>query len=78
VTLELVKMASLLLSKTVRIKMYRIKTLPVVSYGCETWFLTLSEEHKVRVLENRMLKTIRDQDAHGNRVVEETAQRSVS
>jgi hypothetical protein len=29
-----------LLSKNIRIKIYRIITLPVVLYGCETWFLT--------------------------------------
>jgi hypothetical protein len=30
--------------------------LPVVLYGCETWFLTLREEH--RLFENRVLKRI--------------------
>jgi hypothetical protein len=29
--------------------------LPVVLYGCETWFLTLREEHRLRVFENRVL-----------------------
>jgi hypothetical protein len=29
--------------------------LPVVLYGCETWSLTLREERKLRVFENRML-----------------------
>jgi hypothetical protein len=29
--------------------------LPVVLYGCETWSLTLREEHRLRVFENRML-----------------------
>jgi hypothetical protein len=32
--------------------------LPVVLYGCETWSLTLREEHKLRVFENRVLKRI--------------------
>jgi hypothetical protein len=32
--------------------------LPVVLYGCETWFLTLREEHKLRVFENRVLKRL--------------------
>jgi hypothetical protein len=27
--------------------------LPVVLYGCETWSLTLREERRLRVLENR-------------------------
>jgi hypothetical protein len=32
--------------------------LPVVVYGCETWSLTLREEHRLRVFENRMLRRI--------------------
>jgi hypothetical protein len=32
--------------------------LPVVLYGCETWFLTLREEHRLRVFENRVLRRI--------------------
>jgi hypothetical protein len=32
--------------------------LPVVLYGCETWSLTLREEHRLRVFENRVLKRI--------------------
>jgi hypothetical protein len=32
--------------------------LSVVLYGCETWFLTLKEEHKLRVFENRVLRRI--------------------
>jgi hypothetical protein len=32
--------------------------LPVVLYGCDTWSLTLREEHRLRVLENRMLRRI--------------------
>jgi hypothetical protein len=30
--------------------------LPVVLYGCETWSLTLREEHRLRVLENKVLR----------------------
>jgi hypothetical protein len=33
-------------------------TLPVVLYGCETWSPTLSEEHRLRVFENRVLRRI--------------------
>jgi len=33
-------------------------TLPVVTYGCETWSLTLREEHRLRVFENRVLRRI--------------------
>jgi hypothetical protein len=32
--------------------------LPVVLYGCENWFLTLREEHRLRVFENRVLRRI--------------------
>jgi hypothetical protein len=32
--------------------------LPVVLYGCETWSLTVREEHKLRVCENRVLRRI--------------------
>jgi len=32
--------------------------LPVVLYGCETWSLTLREERKLRVFENRVLRRI--------------------
>ena len=36
--------------------MYRTIILPVVLYGCETWSLTLSEKHRLRVFENRVLR----------------------
>jgi hypothetical protein len=32
--------------------------MPVVLDGCEIWSLTLREEHRLRVLENRMLRRI--------------------
>jgi hypothetical protein len=32
--------------------------LPVVLYGCETWSLTLREEYRLRVFENRVLRRI--------------------
>jgi hypothetical protein len=41
----------------IRIKIYRTIILPVV-YGCETWSLTLREERRLRVYENRVLKRI--------------------
>jgi hypothetical protein len=41
-----------------KIKIYRTIILPVVLYGCETWFLTLREEHRLRVFENRVLRRI--------------------
>jgi hypothetical protein len=30
----------------------------MVLYGCETWYLTLREEHRLRVFENRVLRRI--------------------
>jgi hypothetical protein len=47
-----------LLSKSVKIKIYRNIILPVVLYGCETWSLTLKEECRLRVFENRVLRRI--------------------
>jgi hypothetical protein len=42
----------------VEIRIYRTITLPVVLYGCESWSLTLREEHRLRVFENRVLRRI--------------------
>jgi hypothetical protein len=46
---------SIILSK---IKIYRSIILPVVLYGCETWSLSLREEHRLRAFENRVLRGI--------------------
>ena len=51
-------LSSSLLSKNIKIKIYRTVSLPVVLCGCETWSLTLGEEHRLRVFENRVLKKI--------------------
>jgi hypothetical protein len=42
----------------VKVKIYKTIILPVVLYGCGTWSLTVREEHKLRVFENRVLKRI--------------------
>jgi hypothetical protein len=42
----------------VKIKIYKTIILPVVLYGCETWSLTLKEEHRLGVFENRVLRRI--------------------
>ena len=47
-----------LLSKNFKIKIYRTVILPVVFYGCVTWSLTLREERRLRVFENRALRRI--------------------
>jgi len=51
-------LSSRFLSKNLKIKIYRTAILPVVLCGCETWSLTLREERKLRVLENRVLRRI--------------------
>jgi hypothetical protein len=47
-----------LLSKNLKIRIYRTIILPVVLYGSETWSLTLKEERRLRVFENRVLRKI--------------------
>jgi hypothetical protein len=49
---------SRLLSTNVKVKIHKTTILPVVLYGCETWSLTLREEHSLRVFENRVLRKI--------------------
>ena len=51
-------LSSSLLSKNLKIKIYRTIILAVVFYGCETWSLTLRDEHRPRVFENRVLRRI--------------------
>jgi hypothetical protein len=41
-----------------KVKLYKTLILPVVLYGCETWSLTVREEHRLRVFENRVLRRI--------------------
>jgi len=51
-------LSSRLLSKNLKIKIYRTIILPLVLYGCEVWSLTLREERKLRVFENMVLRRI--------------------
>ena len=51
-------LSSSLLSKNLKTKTYRTIILPVVLYGCETWSLTLREERRLRVFEDRVLRRI--------------------
>jgi hypothetical protein len=39
-------------------RVYRTIILPFIQYGCETWLLTLREERRLRVFENRVLRRI--------------------
>nr|KAJ4444099.1 hypothetical protein ANN_05888 [Periplaneta americana] len=47
---------STLLSKNLKVRIYKTVILPVVLYGCETWTLTLREEQRLRVFENKVLR----------------------
>jgi len=50
--------SSRLLSKNLKIKIYRTIIFPIVLNGCETWWLKLREERKLRVFENMVLRRI--------------------
>jgi hypothetical protein len=47
-----------LISKNLKIKIYKTVILPVVPSGCETWSLILRKEHRLRVFGNRVLRKI--------------------
>jgi hypothetical protein len=47
-----------LLSKNVKNKIHKTSFFPVVLYGCETWYLTLRKEQRLKVFENRVLRRI--------------------
>jgi hypothetical protein len=51
-------LSSRLLSRNIKVKMYKTIILPVVLSGCETWSVTLREGHRLRVFENRVLRGI--------------------
>jgi hypothetical protein len=51
-------LSSHLLSTDIKVKIQKTLILPLVLYGCQTLSLTLREEHRLRVFENRMLRRI--------------------
>ena len=51
-------LSSRMLSKNLKVKIYRTIILSVVMYGCEAWSLILREERKLRVFENMVLRRI--------------------
>jgi hypothetical protein len=51
-------LSSCLLSRNAKVKIYKPIILPLVLYGCETWSLTLREEHRLRVFEKRVIRRI--------------------
>ena len=68
-------LSSRLLSKILKIKIYRTIILPVILYRCETWSQTLQEERKLRVFETMVLRRIFGPrtDGRGNGGMEEIA-----
>jgi hypothetical protein len=52
------RLSSCLLSRNVKVKIYKTIILSVLLYRCETWSLTLREEHRLREFENRVLRRI--------------------
>jgi hypothetical protein len=48
----------IILLQKFKAKIYRTIILPVVLYGCETWLLTVREERRLRMFENRLLKRV--------------------
>jgi len=53
-------------------KIYGTIILPVLLYGCETWLLTLREERRLNVFENRVLRIFRAKRDEETRGVEKT------
>jgi hypothetical protein len=51
-------LSSHLLSKKSRTEIHKTVTLPVALYVCETWSVTLREEHRLRVFETSVLRRI--------------------
>jgi hypothetical protein len=67
-------LSSRLLSEEIKIGIYKTIILPVVLYGCEAWSLTLREEHRLRVFENRVLRRIfLSKERFSDRRLEKTA-----
>ena len=64
------RLSASFLSKNLKIKIYRTIILPIVLYGSGIWSLTLREERKQRVFENRILRRIFG--PQGDDVVEKT------
>jgi hypothetical protein len=51
-------LSSRLISKHLKIKIYKTVIFPAVLYGCEAWYPTLREEHRLRIFENGVLRRI--------------------
>jgi hypothetical protein len=51
-------LSSRLMSKNIKVRIYRTIILPVVLYGCETWYLTLREEHRLKDVSEQGVENI--------------------
>ena len=67
-------LSSRLLSKNLKIKIYKTIISPVAIYSCEAWYLTLNEECRIRVFENWILRRIFGRKRNKNGGVENTPQ----
>ena len=47
-----------LITRNLKIEIYRTIIVPVVLYGCETWWLKVREEHRLRVYEYSVLRKV--------------------
>jgi hypothetical protein len=47
-----------MMSRNLKIRIYKTIILPLILYGCEAWSLTLREEHRLKAFENRVLRNI--------------------
>ncbi|KAJ4447398.1 hypothetical protein ANN_09404 [Periplaneta americana] len=56
--LELNSEKTNLLSKNLKVSIYKTVILPVVLYGCKTWTLTLRKEQRLRMFDNKVLRKI--------------------
>jgi hypothetical protein len=63
-------LSSRLLSKNLKIRICKTIILPVVLYECEIWSLTLREEHRLRMFENKVLRRIFGPKRGGDRRME--------
>jgi hypothetical protein len=57
-TIRFSLLSSRLLSRNLKVKIYKTIIPPVVLHGSETWSLMLREEHRLKVFENRVLRSI--------------------
>jgi hypothetical protein len=55
-TIQSRSLSSRLMMKNIKIRLFKFILFPVVLYGCETWYLILKEEHRLKVFETRVLE----------------------